>query len=38
MKIDPVRFYFQRARVFGWLMVISLIGYTLFSIFNKAFN
>ena len=38
MKIATARFYFQRARIFGWLMVLSIIGYTLFSTFNATFN
>jgi|GEM_PF-2403304 len=35
MKIAPVRFYFQRARIFGWLIALSFIGYLLLSIFNR---
>jgi len=31
MKIAPVRFYFHRARVFGWLVVLSIVGYMLFN-------
>ena len=38
MKTTPVRFYFQRARIFGWLIVISIIGYSIFSIFIAIFN
>ena len=38
MKTTPVRFYFQRARIFGWLIVLCIIGYTLFSIFAPYFK
>ncbi len=38
MKIAPVRFYYQRARIFGWLIVLSIIGYMLFSIFEGNFR
>jgi len=38
MKIAPVRFYFQRARIFGWLVLLSIVGYTLFNIFSGNLN
>ncbi len=38
MKIAPIRFYYQRARIFGWLVLLSIIGYTLFSIFEGNFK
>jgi len=38
MKIAPVRFYFQRARIFGWMIVLSIAGYSIFSIFSAIFN
>jgi len=31
MKMVPVRFYYQRARIFGWLVVLSIIAYLLVS-------
>lgn len=37
MKMVPVRFYYQRARIFGWLILLCIIGYTLFSIFTGNF-
>ncbi|WHZ07971.1 MAG: hypothetical protein OJF59_001724 [Cytophagales bacterium] len=38
MKTAPVRFYFHRARVFGWLVVLCIIGYMLFSVVSPYFN
>lgn len=38
MKSTPVRFYFQRARIFGWMVVLGIIAYTLFNIFSGNFN
>lgn len=38
MKIAPVRFYFQRARIFGWLIVLSIIGYSIFNLFTVIFK
>ncbi len=38
MKMIPVRFYYQRARVFGWMVVLSVIGYIAFSIFAPYFR
>jgi hypothetical protein len=38
MKVAPVRFYYQRARIFGWLMILSIIAFTLVSIFEGNFK
>jgi lipopolysaccharide export LptBFGC system permease protein LptF len=36
MKKDiPVSVYFARAKAFGYLMVISAVGYFLFWLFNS---
>lgn len=32
MKMVPMRFYYQRARIFGWLVVLCIIGYFLSQI------
>jgi hypothetical protein len=29
MKMVPMRFYYQRARIFGWLVVIAIIAYVI---------
>lgn len=38
MKIIPVRFYFQRAKIFGWLMLLSIIGYVLVKWLEATFR
>lgn len=35
MKTAPIRFYFHRARVFGWLLVLSIVGYVLFGLVSE---
>lgn len=32
MKMVPMRFYYQRARIFGWLIILCIIGYILSKI------
>ncbi len=32
MKMMSVPFYFHRARIFGWLVVLSIVGYTVYNI------
>jgi hypothetical protein len=36
MRMIPVKFYYQRARVLGYLMVFSLFVYFVFQLFAKA--
>jgi hypothetical protein len=35
MRMIPVKFYYQRARVLGYLMVFCLLTYFIFQLFSK---
>ncbi len=32
MKIMPAPFYYHRARIFGWFVVLSIVGYTVYNV------
>jgi hypothetical protein len=34
MKMIPVKFYYQRARVLGYMILLSLVGYFIFQFFS----
>jgi hypothetical protein len=36
MKIIPVKFYYQRARVLGYMIATSLLIYLILQFFSKA--
>jgi len=33
MKIMSAPFYYHRARIFGWLVMLSIVGYTVYNIY-----
>jgi hypothetical protein len=37
MKIVPVRFQYQKTSIFGWLVMLCIIGYIVFNIVAASY-
>jgi hypothetical protein len=38
MKMVPVRFFYVRARIFGWIIALCIVAYAVSSIYSKFVN